>query len=45
VLDLDDTLILSDWRRERGWRVFKRPGADDFLKHMVGLYKLNAVYP
>lgn len=40
VLDLDDTLILSDWTRERGWRVFKRPGADDFLKHMAQFYEV-----
>ena len=40
VLDLDDTLILSDWRRERGWRVFKRPGAADFLKHMAQFYEV-----
>jgi import inner membrane translocase subunit TIM50 len=40
VLDLDDTLILSDWRRERGWRVFKRPGANDFLKHMAQFYEV-----
>ena len=40
VLDLDDTLILSDWRRERGWRVFKRPGANDFIKHMAQFYEV-----
>ena len=40
VLDLDDTLILSDWRRERGWRVFKRPGAADFVKHMAQFYEV-----
>ena len=40
VLDLDDTLILSDWTRERGWRVFKRPGAEDFLKHMAQFYEV-----
>lgn len=40
VLDLDDTLILPDWTRERGWRIFKRPGADDFLKHMTQFYEV-----
>ena len=40
VMDLDDTLILSDWTRERGWRVFKRPGADDFIKHMAQFYEV-----
>ena len=40
VLDLDDCLILSDWTRERGWRVFKRPGANDFLQHMSQFYEV-----
>jgi predicted HAD superfamily phosphohydrolase YqeG len=34
VLDLDDTLIHSDWTRGRGWRTFKRPGAEDFLRQV-----------
>jgi len=32
VLDLDDLLVHSDWTRARGWRTFKRPGVEDFLK-------------
>ena len=40
VLDLDDTLINSNWKRERGWRVFKRPGVDAFLKHMSQFYEM-----
>ena len=35
VLDLDGVLVKSDWNRERGWRTFKRPGVDAFLKHMA----------
>jgi hypothetical protein len=35
VLDLDGVLVKSDWNRERGWRTFKRPGTDAFLKHMA----------
>lgn len=35
VLDLDDTLIHSDWTRGRGWRTFKRPGAEDFLRQVT----------
>ncbi|KAF5195910.1 mitochondrial import inner membrane translocase subunit TIM50-like [Thalictrum thalictroides] len=31
VLDLNETLIYSNWTRERGWRTFKRPGVDLFL--------------
>lgn len=34
VLDLDDTLVHSDWTRGRGWRTFKRPGAEDFLRQV-----------
>ncbi|CAL5218977.1 g732 [Coccomyxa viridis] len=40
VLDLDDTLIHSDWTRGRGWRTFKRPGAEDFLRQMAQYYEL-----
>lgn len=40
VLDLDDTLINSNWKRERGWRVFKRPGVDGFLAHMAQFYEM-----
>lgn len=42
VLDLDDTLIHSDWTRGRGWRTFKRPGAEDFLRQVCCLV-LSAV--
>ncbi|KAL0056024.1 hypothetical protein WJX82_006808 [Trebouxia sp. C0006] len=40
VLDLDDLLVHSDWTRGRGWRTFKRPGAEDFLKQMAQLYEI-----
>jgi import inner membrane translocase subunit TIM50 len=40
VLDLDDVLIHSDWTRARGWRTFKRPGVEDFLKDMAQYYEL-----
>lgn len=30
----------SDWTRARGWRTFKRPGCDAFLKHMSQYYEL-----
>lgn len=40
VVDLDDLLIHSDWTRGRGWRTFKRPGAEDFLKQMAQLYEI-----
>lgn len=40
VLDLDDTLIHSDWTRGRGWKTFKRPGAEDFIRAMAQYYEL-----
>ena len=40
VLDLDDLLVHSDWSRKRGWRTFKRPGAEDFLRHMSQFYEV-----
>ncbi|OAY55252.1 mitochondrial import inner membrane translocase subunit TIM50 [Manihot esculenta] len=40
VLDLNETIIYSDWKRDRGWRTFKRPGVDDFLQHLSRLYEI-----
>ncbi|PIN01979.1 TFIIF-interacting CTD phosphatase, including NLI-interacting factor [Handroanthus impetiginosus] len=40
VLDLNETLIYSDWKRERGWRSFKRPGVDAFLEHLAQFYEI-----
>jgi len=39
-LDLDGVLVKSDWNRERGWRTFKRPGVDAFLRHMAQYYEV-----
>lgn len=40
VLDLDDTIVKRDWNRERGWRVFKRPGLEPFLRHLAQYYEI-----
>ncbi|KAJ6751800.1 hypothetical protein OIU85_002235 [Salix viminalis] len=40
VLDLNETIIYSDWKRDRGWRTFKRPGVDDFLQHVGKFYEI-----
>lgn len=40
VLDLDDVLIHADWTRERGWRSFKRPGVEEFLRNMSQYYEV-----
>lgn len=40
VLDLRDTLIHTEWKRETGWSTFKRPGLDAFLEHLSQLYEI-----
>ncbi|KAL6570859.1 hypothetical protein OROGR_000409 [Orobanche gracilis] len=40
VLDLNETLVYSDWKRDRGWRTFKRPGVDAFLEHLAQFYEI-----
>ncbi|XP_021906133.1 mitochondrial import inner membrane translocase subunit TIM50-like [Carica papaya] len=40
VLDLNETLLHTDWNREKGWRTFKRPGVDAFLEHLANLYEI-----
>ncbi|XP_024356999.1 mitochondrial import inner membrane translocase subunit TIM50 [Physcomitrium patens] len=40
VLDLNETLLYSDWKRDRGWRTFKRPGVDAFLEKLAQHYEI-----
>ncbi|KAK1269731.1 Mitochondrial import inner membrane translocase subunit TIM50 [Acorus gramineus] len=40
VLDLNDTLIYTDWKRDRGWVTFKRPGVDAFLERLAQFYEI-----
>ncbi|XP_059651158.1 mitochondrial import inner membrane translocase subunit TIM50-like [Cornus florida] len=40
VLDVNETLLYSDWKRDRGWRTFKRPGVDAFLEHLAQFYEI-----
>ncbi|KAK8648679.1 hypothetical protein V6N13_129426 [Hibiscus sabdariffa] len=40
VLDLNETLLYTDWKRDRGWRTFKRPGVDAFLERMAKFYEI-----
>lgn len=40
VLDLKETLVYSDWTRERGWRTLKRPGVDEFLQTLGQFYEI-----
>lgn len=40
VLDLNDTLVHSEWTRETGWRTKKRPGVDYFLTYLAQFYEI-----
>ena len=39
-LSLDDLLVHSEWTREHGWRVAKRPGFDYFIRYLSQYYEL-----
>jgi mitochondrial import inner membrane translocase subunit TIM50 len=40
VLSLEDLLVHSEWSREKGWRMAKRPGVDYFLRYLNQYYEL-----
>ncbi len=40
VIGLEDLLVHSEWSREHGWRVAKRPGVDYFLRYLQQYYEL-----
>ena len=40
VLGLEDVLVHSEWSRDHGWRIAKRPGLDYFLKYLSPYYEL-----
>lgn len=40
VLSLEDMLVHSEWSREHGWRMAKRPGVDYFLRYLSHYYEL-----
>lgn len=39
-ISLEDMLIHSEWTREHGWRIAKRPGADYFLHYLSQYYEI-----
>ncbi|KAI5923952.1 HAD-like domain-containing protein [Camillea tinctor] len=39
-ISLEDMLVHSEWSREHGWRVAKRPGVDYFLRYLSQYYEL-----
>ena len=40
VLSLEDLLVHSEWSREYGWRMAKRPGMDYFLRYLSQYYEI-----
>lgn len=40
ILSLEDLLVHSEWSREHGWRMAKRPGLDYFLRYLSQYYEL-----
>ncbi|KIW94276.1 uncharacterized protein Z519_05592 [Cladophialophora bantiana CBS 173.52] len=40
VISLEDMLVHSEWTREKGWRIAKRPGVDYFLRYLSSYYEL-----
>ena len=40
VLSLEDLLVHSEWSREHGWRLAKRPGVDYFVRYLSQYYEL-----
>ena len=40
ILSLEDLLVHSEWSRDHGWRMAKRPGVDYFLRYLSQYYEL-----
>lgn len=40
VLSLEDLMIHSEWTREYGWRIAKRPGLDYFLGYLFQYFEI-----
>jgi len=39
-ISMEDMLVHSEWTREHGWRVAKRPGVDYFLRYLSQYYEI-----
>ncbi len=39
-ISLEDMLVHSEWTREHGWRIAKRPGMDYFLHYLSQYYEI-----
>lgn len=40
VISLEDLMVHSEWSREYGWRIAKRPGLDYFLAYLFQYYEI-----
>lgn len=40
VISLEDLLVHSEWSRQHGWRLAKRPGMDYFIRYLGQYYEL-----
>lgn len=40
VISLEDLLVHSEWSRQHGWRLAKRPGVDYFIRYLGQYYEL-----
>jgi import inner membrane translocase subunit TIM50 len=40
VISMEDMLVHSEWSREHGWRLAKRPGMDYFLRYLQQYYEI-----
>ncbi|TGZ83827.1 NIF-domain-containing protein [Ascodesmis nigricans] len=40
VLSLEDLMVHSEWTREHGWRIAKRPGLDYFLGYLFQYFEI-----
>lgn len=40
VISLEDLLVHSEWSRQHGWRLAKRPGLDYFIRYLGQYYEL-----
>ncbi|GBF92706.1 mitochondrial import inner membrane translocase subunit-like [Raphidocelis subcapitata] len=40
VLDLEDVLVHREWSRAKGWQIYRRPGAREFLGQLGQYYEV-----
>lgn len=40
VISLEKMLVYSNWERQHGWRIGKRPGVDMFLSHLSQFFEI-----